>query len=221
MLLSNYTFSVFALALIEILVRKWYRKNGGDYKKDKIEHITLSTVRGCVLLLFLYLSVISLYLGQKLSADIPKQGTTMYVYPDDDMKYNYFSSSFTDKYVGDPSEITEDTYFDKINLEISSRDLNLLDYLKNVIKAPFGLDYADFYEIRVEYVDNTGVFFIEEEAEVSEDTFRVGDIELRKNSYSNFLNNGDFVQAVLIYDLDSVNEGVIEKYVLAGGELND
>lgn len=218
MLLSNYVICILILIAIEGSIRKWYKKNGNNYEKDKTAHTSFSITRGCVLILSLYLTIMTLFVGIKLDKDVPEQGTSIYIYPDNDEKYNYFSSDFIDNYVGDLSEITEETYFDKVNISVQKKNISLGLYLKNVLCAPFGVNYNDFYKIESEYIANTGLITLTEVAEVSGNVISFSEIKIRMNSTSGVINNGDFVQATIVYDKGSVEEGVIEKYVLIGGE---
>lgn len=221
MLLSNYLIITALLIILDVIVQKWYKKDGQDYKKDKRALTPFSITRGCIYVAILYISAMSWFLGHKLDTDIPEQGTTVYVYPDEDMKYNYFTSDFINDFIGNPSEITEETYFDKIKIAVSRKTMNVVSYLKNVIIAPFNIDYYDFFTIEATYVQSTGACPISGVATVEENKITVEDTVLQLNDYTRGINTGDYVEGIVIFDNESVNEGVITKYIIVEENYNE
>lgn len=218
MLLNNYLVFIIFLIIIDIVIKKWYTKNGENYKKDKATHASFSIARGCIFALGIYLTIMTIFVEIQLEKDVPSQGTSVYIYPDDEDKYNYFSSDLTSKYVGDPSEITEETYFDKINIDVQQKEISLGDFLKGALLAPFHINYDDFYLINEKYIANTGSVILDGNAIVQGDILSISGIKLRVNDSTEFIKDGDIVQAILIYDKEAVDDDIIEKYILVGGE---
>lgn len=220
MLINKFFITITLLIFISIGVRHWFNLNGTNYKKDKKSHATLSILRGCVFVLVLYVTITTVCLESKLKADVPTQGTLMYVFPDAE-KYNYVSTTFTESFLGDLSSITEENYYDKVNIMVKRKNIIYLDYLKGIFGLPFGLKYESFFDIEVEHVCDTGQALLNGIIEKEGDIISVNGIRFKDTKYNKLLHDGDVLQALLVYDESSVCDGVITKFVLAGGEIDE
>lgn len=220
MMLSNYVQLVIILIIIEIMLQIWFRRNGVHYKKDRKKLAPFSYARGFILIFMFYSTLITFHVEQTLVRDVPTGGAFMYVYPDEE-KCNTFSSSFTDAYLGKDCDLTEENYYDKVAISVETKRVSFSTYLRVLVSAPFGIDYADFYVIDVAYKEDTGQILLDSPVTVSANTIIIGDTKLSLEKYKNVISDGDYVQGLLVYDKASAGDGIISRYVLVGGEVDE